>query len=80
MISIDHIRHFIQHDLLNDPSRTIAPDQDLLLSGLLDSLNVVRLAIHLETVCSITIPPEDVVLEHFGTLEQIAAYVAARMA
>ena len=78
MIAIDDIRDYIRHDILNDPEASIAPDEDLLLSGLLDSLGVMRLVSHLESSCALAIPPEDVVLEHFGTLNRIHDYLSSR--
>lgn len=77
-ITNDMLREYIKSELLNDPAIAINDDQDLLLSGLLDSLNVFRLASHIEQSCAISIPPEDMILEHFGTLNQISAYVQTR--
>ena len=78
-LTIDALRDYVRQELLNDEDLSIEDDQDLLLSGLLDSLNVVRLAGHIEQSCEISIPPEDMVLEHFGTLNQISAYVRTRI-
>lgn len=78
--SADAIREHIQHELLNDPQQMITDDQDLLLSGLLDSLSVIRLVAWLEKQCCFTIPPEDVLVEHFGSLQQIKAYLHKRVA
>lgn len=78
--STDAIRVHIQHDILNDPQQTIADDQDLLLSGLLDSLSVIRLVSWLEKQCDMSIPAEDVLVEHFGSLQQIRAYLQTRAA
>ena len=79
-INLDQIRSFIQVDILNDPEVNIADDQDLLLSGLLDSLNILKLVNYLEKQCNITIPPEDVLIEHFGSLAQIHSYLSGRAA
>lgn len=75
---LDAIRTYIQTSILAHSTDPIEDDQDLLLSGLLDSLNVVRLVTWLESVCDITIPPEDVLVEHFGSLNKIIAYLNAR--
>lgn len=53
----------------------IAEDDDLLLSGLLDSLGVADLVAFLETRFARDIPLSDVTVENFGTLQAIAAYV-----
>ena len=75
---LNTIRVHIQTSILNKSTDPIEPDQDLLLSGLLDSLNVVRLVAWLETCCGFSIPPEDVLIEHFGTLNCIVAYLHTR--
>lgn len=77
-MSIDDLRTFIQRELLSDETVQITPDQDLLLSELLDSLSVTRLVAHIEDARGIQIPPEDVTLENFRSLEAMAAYLAAR--
>lgn len=78
--TLDAIREHIQLDILNDPQQTIQDDQDLLLSGMLDSLGVIRLVAWLEKQCTITVPAEDVLVEHFGSLLQIQAYLQQRTA
>ena len=71
LVSIGTIHKYIVEELLNDASIEIEPEEDLLLSGFLDSMNVVRLVAHLEEICSLVIPPEDITLENFGTLSHI---------
>ena len=75
-MNLEMIRTFIQEEILNDPGYPIEADQDLLLSETLNSLSVTLLIAHLETACQIQIPPEDVTLENFGTLQSIEAYVS----
>lgn len=77
-LTIDTIREHILTDILNDSERELTPEEDLLLSGTLDSLNVVRLVAWLEKECQISIPAEDVVIENFGSLNQIKQYLNAR--
>lgn len=79
-MTIDAIRTYIQTEILGDPNFAILEDQDLLLSETLDSLSVVRLVGHLEAETGLVIPPEDVTLEHFGSLLQIHAYLQGRKA
>ncbi len=78
ILSIEAIRQYIQSDLLNDTTIRIDSGQDMLLSGMLDSLNIIRLVTHIESECKITIPPEDVVLENFNSLNDIARYIRSR--
>lgn len=77
-MKLEKIRTFIQEEILNDPDFPIEADQDLLISETLNSLSVTLLIAHLENVCAIEVPPEDVTLENFGTLNRIEAYVSRR--
>ena len=74
-MNVEAIRTIIQNEILNEPDFEIEADQDLLLSETLDSLRVMLLVQHLESACDVSIPPEDVTLENFSTLECIADYV-----
>ena len=74
-MNIDSIRDFITLEILNEPDLPIEADQDLLLSEILDSLNVTLLIAHLEDTCNVDIPPEDVTLDNFGTLRSIETYI-----
>jgi len=78
MITKDAITTYINTTLLEGRSDPITSDQDLLMSGVLDSLNVMKLAVHLEETCSITIPAQDVVLENFSTVDQMYSYLDGR--
>ena len=77
-LTIHALRDYIRQELLNDEDISIEDDQDLLLTGMLDSLKVVRLASHIEQICGFNIPPEDMIIEHFGTLLQINTYIHSR--
>ena len=80
MEPIDTLRDFIRTRLAGDPGLAIAADEDLLLSGLVDSLGVMRLTAFIEETFGLDVPPADVTLAHFGSLQQITAYLAARQA
>lgn len=68
---------FVSEKLLD--GRSIASDENLLLSGLVDSLGVMQLVRFLETRFGIQIPAEDVTIEHFMTVDAISAYVGNRL-
>ncbi len=72
-MNIDAIRSIIKDDILHDSDLEIPADQDLMLSEILNSLKVTLLIDSLEKSSSIEIPPADVTLDNFGTLERIAA-------
>jgi acyl carrier protein len=72
------IGQYIATDLLNAPGRTIAADDDLLTSGLVDSMGIMSLVFFLEQRYGVQIPPGDVTIEHFGTLQSIERYLVSR--
>ena len=72
------ILDFISNHLLSDPKAELASDDDLLASDLLDSLSVVRLVDFVETTFEISVPPADVTIEHFMTVDTIVKYLASR--
>lgn len=77
-LSIDEIRQYILGDILKTPEASLTDEEDLLLSGLLDSLNVMKMVTHIEEQAGISIPPEDLLPEHFGTLKAIHGYLQGR--
>ena len=72
----DQIREFIVTELL--AGRDIGTDEDLLISGLVDSLGVMRLVTFIEDHLATPVPPEDVTIENFATIDTIGAYVEQR--
>ena len=76
-IAIDNVRKFIKTELVVSSS-DITDDQELLMSGLIDSLNVMRLVGFLETEFATPIPPEDVIVENFSSISQISSYMQSR--
>jgi acyl carrier protein len=73
-VAMDNVRDFIKSELIVSSS-DVTDDQELLMSGLLDSMNVMRLVGFLETEFSTTIPPEDVIIENFSSISQISRYM-----
>lgn len=69
----NYIRNFIEVRLLNGCS--IGDDDDLLLSGLLDSLAVMTLVAHLESARGMQIASQDVTIENFATVTKIASFL-----
>jgi len=70
------ISDFICEKLLNN--RSIESDENLLLSGLLDSLGIVKLMLFLEEKFSITIPPQDVTITNMASVDAIVGYLDKR--
>lgn len=74
---IDQIRSFIVEELLD--GNPVGDDEDLLLSGLVDSLGVMRLVGFLEDAFSTAIPPEDITIENFSNISGIAGYMVRKV-
>jgi acyl carrier protein len=75
----EQIKMFIVSDLTGQPSLVIGDDEDLLLSGLVDSLGVVRLIAFLEEQTSVNIPPGEVTIENFGTVSAMVNYLGTKV-
>ena len=74
----ERVARYIANDLLNQPDLAIREDEDLLGSGLLDSLRVMSVVNFIEQDLGIDVPAEDVTFENFVSLEAIEAYLARR--
>ena len=74
----ERLARYIAHDLLNQGQLVIADDEDLLGSGLLDSLSVMSLVHFIEQELHIAVPAEDVTIENFVSLSSIDRYLAER--
>ena len=67
---------YIQDNLLTGRGEIeLSPEDDLLGSGLLDSMGVMRLVGFVEETFNIKIPPEDIVIENFMDVRAITNYV-----
>ena len=67
---------YIQENLLGGKGAIeLLPEDDLLGSGLLDSMGVMRLVVFVEQTFNIKIPPEDIVIENFMDVKAITNYV-----
>lgn len=73
----DTLIQFIQNDLIDD-DQPISSDEDLLTTGLIDSVRVMRLVNFVGEAFSIEIPPEDMTIDHFISVDAISDYVVSR--
>jgi acyl carrier protein len=72
-LSEKDILGFISSTLLD--GRSLAADDDLLLSGTLDSLGVMTVVAFLEKQMGKSIPAPDITIENFASVEAISSYV-----
>ena len=74
----ERLARYIATDLLNQQDLVIGEDEELLTSGLLDSLSVMSLIHFIEEDLGIQVPAEDVVIENFASLRAIDGYLERR--
>ncbi|MDH3704658.1 MAG: acyl carrier protein [Acidimicrobiia bacterium] len=65
---------------INPAADDVGPETDLLLTGVVDSLGVVRIVNWIEDEVGVEVDPVDVTLENFQTVSAMVAYVDARRA
>lgn len=68
---------FVQEDVCIT-SIELSGDTDLLLTGAVDSLGVIRITQWLEDETGIDVDPGDVTLENFQTVDRMLAYARTR--
>jgi acyl carrier protein len=64
---------------LSETDEPLADDTELLISGLLDSMAVTQVVAKIEACLSREVPPLDITIENFETMQAMFNYVAARM-
>lgn len=72
----NQLREFLQTELLD--GRAFEDDENLLLTGLIDSMGVMRLVNHVQETFDIAIPPEDLTIENFSNLNAMHEYLEGR--
>ena len=73
----EKIRTFIKQHLLESETELNMED-DLLNTGLVDSIGVVKLINFIEEEFNLSVPPEDMVIEHFVSIDAIEEYLSSR--
>ncbi len=74
----DRLVAFVNDEVSVSPE-PIALGTDLLLTGSVDSLGVIRISQWLEDELGIEVDPIDVTLENFQTIERMMRYAQSRM-
>jgi acyl carrier protein len=75
----DVLKNYIHDELLNENnSVAVKEDDNLLANGIIDSLGVLKLVSFIENQFSIEIPDEDVTINNFRCLKDIASYLEAK--
>ena len=70
------IRDYINQEIVSGQELPlIKDDTQLVESGILDSLSILRLVLFIEEKYALKIAPGDVIPENFGTVEMICRYL-----
>ncbi len=75
---IDLLKEKITKNLLHDPKMDLEPTEPLISSGLLDSFNLVDLALIIEDNFGVRIEDFELNADTFDTLEDLAQIIAER--
>ena len=76
--TISNLEHFIATQILKQPSRKIAADEPLLSSGLIDSFNLMDLALYVEDTFGVRMEDTELNPNTFDTLNQLSALIESR--
>ncbi len=69
------LQNYIQKELMNGATGSMDENENLLASGIIDSLGVLRLVSFVEEQFGVEVPDEDVTLENFQSIKAIADYL-----
>jgi len=75
---IPAISNYISASILKQPKRKITVDEPLISSGLIDSFNLVDLALFIEDTFGVHIDDTELNAQTFDTLDQLAILIQAR--
>jgi len=80
MKTLDVLEKFMVTEIAVDlGKKSLVPDDDLLGSGIIDSMGVIKLVVFLEKTFGIGVADEDVVPENFQNLNCIVKFVEQKM-
>ena len=72
---LDIILEFIRDEIVKNPDQVPDPQENLLASGVIDSVGIMLLVRHLEAKLGVKIPARDLVPKNFRTIEVMASYL-----
>jgi acyl carrier protein len=76
----ESLAKYIATEFLHDPERAIAPEEALISSGLVDSFNLVDLALFIEDKYGVHLDDSELTADVFDNLDQLAELIASRQA
>ena len=80
MKTLDVLEKYIVTEIaVERDKKSLEPDEDLLGSGIIDSMAVMKLVLFLEETFGIEVEDQDIVPENFQDLNSLVEYVEQRM-
>lgn len=76
---ITQLAQLVAAKILKQPNRKIKPDEPVISSGLIDSFNLVDVALLVEDTWGVRIDDSELNAETFDTLAQLAELIESRM-
>lgn len=71
--------NYIKEELHNgDENLEILPEDDLLGSGLVESMGMMKIIGFIETEFEISVPPQDMIIENFLTVGAMVNYISGK--
>jgi acyl carrier protein len=70
--------YILNEHLPGESPERLTDDLDLIGTGILDSLAIMKLVLHLQQRYGVEMPPAEIAPENLGTVARLAAYVASR--
>jgi len=67
---------YIKNEIMRNRNARLAEDEDLLASGILDSLAILQLVAYIDEQFGIEVPDQDVVYENFNSIRSLTDYLA----
>ena len=75
---VANLSQMIAAKILKRPNRSIKPDEALISSGLIDSFNLVDVALLVEDAYGVRIDDSELNADTFDTLDQLAELIRSR--
>jgi acyl carrier protein len=66
---------YVKNEIMRNPNAMVEVEQDLIGTGIIDSLGILQLIGHIGEVFGIDIPDEDVVYENFMSINALDSYL-----
>ena len=69
------LMEYIKNDIMRNRNAKLSEDDDLLSSGILDSLGILQMVAFVDKTFGIQIPDEDVVFDNFQSVNSLVGYL-----